>query len=187
MSEQGFGSLGHDGADLGGIEVGAGDQQELDDAVTDGGVAQELAQHGDAGRLVERLGDGEEFIGAGGAVQLTDEFGDDRRADLGVERKGGEHPAFGRQGLRLRRGEEGGDGGGLALEVHADQEALEFAVVGFADLDRLAIATRGERLGQGRLTESEERRQDARGGDGFAQGLDRGLTHLGVGVGAEAG
>ena len=58
-------------------EVGARDEQQLDDAIADGGVSQELAEHRDAGGLVERLGDGEEFVGAGSALQLADELGDE--------------------------------------------------------------------------------------------------------------
>ena len=120
LGEQGLGGLGDDWPNLGWIEVRTSDEQKLDDATTDGGVGQEFTQDSDARRLVQSLGDREEFIRAGSPVQLTDEFGDKGRTDLRVERERGEHASFGGQRLRFRRSQERGNGLGLTLEIHAD-------------------------------------------------------------------
>ncbi len=188
MGEQGLGSLGDDWADLGLIEVGAEDEQEFDDAITDGGVGEKFAEDRDAGRLIEGLGDGEEFIGAGRAVQLADEFGDERSADLRVKRERGEHPSFGRQRLRFLRSKEGGDRLRLTFQIHAHEEAFEIALVGGADLDRLAAAIRGDRSFEGRAGETHQRAEGGWPLSGrFTESLDGGSADFRIRVGGERG
>ena len=188
MGEQGLGGLGDDRADLRGIEVGAEDQQEFDDAIADGGIGEKLTEDRDAGRLIEGLGDGEELIRTRRTIQLADEFGDERSTDLGVERERGEHPTFGRQGLSLLRSEEGGDRFWLTLEIHAHEEALEVALIGGADLDRLAAATRRDGPFEGRAGETHQRAEGGGPlGGRLTEGLDGGGADFRVRVGGERG
>ena len=188
MGEQSLGGLGDDWAHLGRIEIRTSDEQNLHDAITDGRIGQEFAQDRHAGGLVERLSDGEEFIRPRRTVQLADEFGDERSADLGVERERGEHASFGGERLCFLRSQERGDGLGLTLEVHAHEEALEIALVSDANLDRLAATTGSDRTIERRPSETHHH---AEGGGmlhrRFAEGLDGGGADFGIRVGRERG
>ena len=133
--------------------------------------------------MIKRLSDGEEFVRARCAVQLADEFGDERRADLGVECERGEHASFSRQRLGLLRGEESGDHLGLTLEVHADEEALKITFVGGSDLDWLAASTGSDGAFERRSGEAHHHAE--RGGvlhGSLAQSLDGRSANFGISI-----
>ena len=115
-----------------------------DELFGDGGAGffvgeERLEGFADAG-LGGELGEAEEFLVIRGAVELREQFGDARGAGLRLQRERGEHAGLDGQ---FRRGfgvEELRDDIGMTLQEHADEEALELAVVGLAHGDLLRAA-----------------------------------------------
>jgi hypothetical protein len=86
------------------------------------------------------LGEAEEFFVIRSAVELREQFGDAGGAGLRLQRERGEHAGFDGQ-LRGSVGvEELRDDIGMTLQEHADEEALELAVVGLAHGDLFVAA-----------------------------------------------
>ena len=76
----------------------------------------------------------------------------------------------------------------MTLEIHAHEEAFEIALVGGADLDRLAAAIRGDRSFEGRAGETHQRAEGGWPLSGrFTESLDGGSADFRIRVGGERG
>jgi hypothetical protein len=108
------------------------------------------------------LGEAEEFFVIRGAVELREQFGDAGGAGLRLQRERGKHAGLHGQ---FRGGfgvEELRDDIGMTLQEHADEEALELAVVGLAhgDLLRAAGGLDGGAVGEAGFGEGEQELSD---------------------------
>ena len=152
------GGGGEEGGDLFGVEFGAVGEEFFGDCGAGGFVGEEGGEgFGDTGFGGE-LGEAEEFFVVGCAVELGEELGDAGGAGLGIEGEGGEDAGFDGEFGGGFGVEEGGGEVGVALEEHADEEAFELAVVGFADGDLFVAAggLDGGAVGEGGFGEGEE-------------------------------
>ena len=138
------------------VELGAEFEQRIQNGRRSGGISQRGFHGIRNARFIEKLHKAENLLLLGRTRELRQQRGDTRRTGLWLQRERGEQAGFDGKFLGVVRFEKLRDRLGMPLKEHADEEALVFPLVGFADFNGLIpVGDFGGGLGEGGIGESD--------------------------------